>query len=109
VIKALLARLQLRLTLDAEMGDFFVWLVALPVKVRAREVIAMARIGWAVTHGVRVDAGAAAAASAPMLRAVAAPPANMPVADAVVVSGGPSRKAAVATFGRSFITARPPT
>jgi len=107
VIKALLAKLQLRLTLDAEMGDFFVWLVALPVKVRAREFIAMARIGWALTHGVRVDVRATAAASAPMPHAVAAPAADMPAAGAAV-SSGPSRTAAVATFGRSFITARPP-
>ena len=106
MIKAVLAKLQLRLTLDAGMGEFFVWLVALPAKMRARELITMARIGWAVTHGVRMEPGATVGTAAAVSReadgaaAVTQPVTGVPV--------GPSRTAAVATFGRSFITARPP-
>lgn len=107
MIKALLAKLQLRLTFDSGMGEFFVWLVALPVKVRARELIAMARIGWAVTHGVRLEGGGAIATPSSMPREVVGRSADVPPVE-TAVSGGPSRTAAVAAFGRSFITARPP-
>lgn len=107
MIRQLLAKLQLRVTLDAGMGDFFVWLVSLPVKIRAREFIAMARIGWAVTHGVRAGAGGAVAAASPMLREGGPAIPDVPAAD-TAPPAGPSRTAAVAAFGRSFITARPP-
>ena len=105
--KQLPAKFQPRLTLDAGMGDFFVWLVSLPVKIRAREFIAMARIGWAVTHGVRVGAGGTVAAASPIRREEGPAISDVPAAD-TAAPAGPSRTAAVATFGRSFITARPP-
>ena len=89
------------------MGAFFFWLIALSPKVRTRELITMARIGWAVTHGVRVETGATASAAGPMPREAASHTAHVAAVD-TDVAGGPSRTAAVATFGRSFITARPP-
>lgn len=105
--KALPSKYQPRLSLDAGMGAFFFWLIGLPAKIRTRELIAMARIGWAVTHGVRGETTVAAGAAASMPREAAAPAAAEPGAD-TALAGGPSRTAAVATFGRSFITARPP-
>lgn len=107
MIRLLLAKLQLRVTLDAGMGEFFVWLVSLPVKVRAREFISMARIGWAVTHGVRLGAGGTLATASPLRREEGPAIPDLPAAD-TTAPAGPSRTAAVAAFGRSFITARPP-
>lgn len=108
-MKASVAKLQLRLTLDAGMDEFFLWLLAKPVKQRARELITMARIGWAMTHGRRVpgfagDESAAVRHAGTSTRSDAGEPAAADAASAE----GPSLSAAVATFGRSFLTARPP-
>jgi hypothetical protein len=93
---------QIRLTFDDGMGPFFSWLEALPAKVRARELVALARVGHGLLHGVRpahdgavgFDGGASGgdASSAPVLTR----------------SRVPARQAAVDTFGASFVMATPP-
>lgn len=107
---AVMERSQLRLTLDSGMGGFYVWLLGLTQKARAREFITMARIGWAVTHGVSI-AGVATGhvPGVAKMPAQATGGGKLPAGEAENPENrGPSKEAAVATFGRSFLTARPP-
>lgn len=94
-------KLQLRLTFDENMGPLFVWLSKLPAKVRAREVMSLLRAGHAIVHGIRLPGAevrfvpeSAETGSSP-LQEGAQPRA-------------PARKAAVDTFGASFLVATPP-
>lgn len=94
-------KLQLRLSFDENMGPLFTWLVTLPAKVRAREVMSLLRAGHAIVHGVRVPGAevrfvpeSTATASASQQEGVQA--------------RGPARKSAVETFGASFLVATPP-
>lgn len=96
-------KLQIRLTLDDEMGPFFEWLAARPVKVRARELIAIARSGFAVVHGVHLKGASPAAGIEPVVRppsAVATPAASEPRSSEADI--------AVEAFGASFLNATPP-
>lgn len=44
-------RLQVRVTLDSDMGPLFDWVAAVPERARAREVVGLLRVGYAVTSG----------------------------------------------------------
>ena len=88
-------KLQVRLTFDGHMGPFFSWLVALPEKSRARELMSLARTGYAVVHGVRL-AGSGAA-----LHEADAPPIEAPgsTSEPPHPRAPGARDAAVETFG----------
>lgn len=94
-------KIQIRLTLDDEMGPFFKWLASLPQKVRAREFIAAARTGYGVVYGVRVPGDVPARLDAATPIAASAPAET-------TQTRAPARKAAVETFGSSFLVATPP-
>lgn len=44
-------RLQVRVTLDSDMGPLFHWAAAIPDRARAREVVGLLRVGFAVGSG----------------------------------------------------------
>ena len=44
-------RLQVRVTLDSDMGPLFHWAAAIPERARARELVGMLRVGFAVGSG----------------------------------------------------------
>jgi hypothetical protein len=44
-------RLQVRLTLDSDMGSLFHWAAAIPERARARELVGLLRVGFAVGSG----------------------------------------------------------
>ena len=94
-------RRQVRLTFDEHMGPFFTWLDRLDDKVRARELTAMTRAGYAVVHGARVPGAQAA------LGPEAGGNSTAPVRESAQARA-PARKAAVDTFGASFLVATPP-
>jgi len=94
-------KMQIRLTLDEEMGPFFKWLSERPQKVRAREFIAVARTGFGVLYGVRVPADVAVSADA------AAPVRAAPAA-LTTLPRTLARQSAVCAFGPSFVVATPP-
>lgn len=52
-------RLQVRVTLDSDMGPLFHWAAAIPERARARELVGMLRVGFAVGSGNAVPFGAA--------------------------------------------------
>lgn len=93
---------QIRLTFDDGMGPFFAWLEALPAKVRARELVALARVGHGLLHGVRPARDGAVGLDGFASAGVASP---APVLSRPRV---PARQAAVDTFGASFLMATPP-
>ena len=41
-------RLQVRVTLDSDMGPLFDWAAAIPERARARELVGLLRIGYAI-------------------------------------------------------------
>lgn len=73
-------RLQPRLSVDANMGEFYHWLRRLPPEVRARELLMVARLGWgmAIAHGrlsgmeITVPSSLPPAAGAPAPRSAVA-------------------------------------
>lgn len=93
-------KLQLRLTFDENMGPLFVWLVKLPAKVRAREVMSLLRAGHAIVHGIRLPGAD--------VRLVAEPAETRSSSQEGAQPRAPARKAAVETFGASFLVATPP-
>lgn len=94
---------QIRLTVDEEMGPFFEWFMARSVKVRAREVLALARTGFGVAYGVRVPGELATTLLAQPVAGQGS------VAQASGSShSGLARESGGAGFARAFLTATPP-
>lgn len=54
-------RLQVRVTLDSDMGPLFDWAAAIPERARARELVGLLRVGYAISVG---NAGTAALTTA---------------------------------------------
>lgn len=50
-------RLQVRVTLDSDMGSLFDWAASIPERARARELVGLLRVGYAISLG---SAGTAA-------------------------------------------------
>lgn len=44
-------RLQIRVTLDSDMGPLFDWAAAIPERARARELVGLLRVGYAISLG----------------------------------------------------------
>lgn len=44
-------RLQVRITFDSDMGPLFDWVATLPERARAREVVGLLRVGYAMSSG----------------------------------------------------------
>jgi hypothetical protein len=44
-------RLQVRVTLDSDMGPVFHWAANIPERARARELVAILRVGYAISTG----------------------------------------------------------
>ena len=44
-------RLQVRITLDSDMGPVFDWVAAIPERARARELVVLLRVGYAISSG----------------------------------------------------------
>lgn len=94
---------QIRLTVDEEMGPFFEWFMARNVKIRAREFLALTRIGFGVVYGAKGPGELAADQPAQLLAVQGSAPqaSGSP-------NGGRALESEGAGFARSFLTATPP-
>jgi hypothetical protein len=48
-------RIQVRITLDSDMGPLFHWAAAIPERARARELVGVLRVGFAIGSGSTVS------------------------------------------------------
>ena len=71
-------RLQVRVTLDSDMGPLFHWAAAIPERARARELVGVLRVGFAIGSGSAVSLNAVPRGDRPQLPSSGGPKVSEP-------------------------------